>query len=104
MELDNHVLLSIDYQCIVSSDLIDGFTLKNGEMKKIVAGAGIVVMLLVTLGADIRRTDSSKTQATVKKKCIGYTIIEFGKGIDCNGDTLKLIRVNGVQILAGQAN
>ena len=78
--------------------------LMNGGMKKIVAGAGIVVMLLVTLGADIRRTDLSKTQATVKKKCIGYTISEFGKGVDCNGDTLELVRVSGVQVLARQSN
>lgn len=27
--------------------------------------------------------------------CVGYTIIEFDKGIDCHGDTIKLTRKNG---------
>jgi hypothetical protein len=31
----------------------------------------------------------------VKRKCSGYSVIEVDKGIDCNGDTIKLIKVNG---------
>jgi hypothetical protein len=70
-------------------------------MKKIILAVGIITGAAAMLGADIRRNDSSKTAIAVpKKKCIGYTIIEFGKGIDCNGDTVKLKRVNGVQVLA----
>jgi hypothetical protein len=70
-------------------------------MKKIILAAGILTSVAAMLGADIRRNDSSNTILTVtKKKCIGYTIIEFGKGIDCNGDTVKLKKVNGVQVLA----
>lgn len=29
------------------------------------------------------------------KKCLGYTIIAFDKGIDCYGDTIQLVRRNG---------
>ena len=70
-------------------------------MKKIIIAAAIATSLTAMLGADIRRNDSPIIAvATPKKKCIGYTIIEFGKGIDCNGDTVKLRRINGVQVLA----
>jgi hypothetical protein len=31
----------------------------------------------------------------VKRNCSGYSVIEVDKGIDCNGDTIKLIKVNG---------
>ena len=30
-----------------------------------------------------------------KKACVGYTIIEFDKAVDCYGDTIALIRRNG---------
>lgn len=67
-------------------------------MKKIISGISVVGLLIVMLGADIRRIDSPISQVAPKKKCAGYTIIEFGKAIDCNGDTLKLKRINGVQV------
>ena len=72
-------------------------------MRKLILTFGFIAMILAILGADIRRNESSKSSTAIapkKKKCIGYTIIEFGKGIDCNGDTVKLVRVNGVQVLA----
>lgn len=37
--------------------------------------------------------------APQKKPCYGYTIIEFGKGVDCNGDTIRLVKVPGGQAL-----
>jgi hypothetical protein len=70
-------------------------------MKKVLLLFTIITMLVALIGADIRRTDSTNVPVQPrKKKCLGYTIIEFGKGVDCNGDTLKLVRVNGVQVLA----
>ena len=70
-------------------------------MKKIISILGAIGILTGIIGADFRRNDSSKEPVQLpKKKCLGYTIIEFGKGIDCNGDTVKLVRVNGVQVLA----
>jgi hypothetical protein len=35
-----------------------------------------------------------------KKNCVGYTVIEAGKGVDCNGDTIKLIKTEGYYRLA----
>lgn len=30
-----------------------------------------------------------------KRNCTGYSVIEVDKGIDCNGDTIKLVKANG---------
>lgn len=32
--------------------------------------------------------------------CRGYTIIEYGKGIDCHGDTVVLEKRGGLQVLS----
>ena len=67
-------------------------------MKKIFLLFGVILTLVVLLGADIRRKkEASLAQVAEKKPCAGYTIIEFGKGIDCNGDTIKLVKVPGGQ-------
>jgi hypothetical protein len=67
-------------------------------MRKIILALSVIAMVILLLGADIRRNDSSKV--ALKKKCLGYTIIEFGKGLDCNGDTVRLVKKNGIQVLA----
>lgn len=64
-------------------------------MKKIFLLFGIVLMLVVLVGADIRRKKEASASIPEKRACYGYTIIEFGKGIDCNGDTVKLEKVAG---------
>lgn len=70
-------------------------------MRRIILALSIIVMVIILAGADFRRNASANsTVVPKKKKCLGYTILEFGKGIDCNGDTLRLVRVNGVQVLA----
>ncbi len=70
-------------------------------MKKIFLLFGIVMMLVVLLGTDIRRRKEITLQPVAEKKpCYGYTIIEFGKGINCEGDTVKLNKVYGGQVLA----
>lgn len=70
-------------------------------MKKVAVALTVMTMSVVLIGADIRRTDSPKTQTLTpdaeKKKCYGYTIIEYGKGVDCNGDTISLVRLDGIQ-------
>jgi hypothetical protein len=70
-------------------------------MKKIVLTLTVLVLLVVMIGADIRRTDKqieTTAQSQVKKKrCYGYTIIEYGKGVNCNGDTISLVKVDGIQ-------
>ena len=64
-------------------------------MKKVFLVFSVVVVLIVLLGMDIRRKKESLPEMVEKKPCYGYTIIEFGKGVDCNGDTVKLTKVPG---------
>ena len=65
-------------------------------MKKIFLLFSVILMLVVLVGADIRREKEGTPETAIKKKnCYGYTIIEFGKGINCKGDTVKLIKVKG---------
>ncbi|MBT1701925.1 hypothetical protein [Chryseosolibacter indicus] len=73
-------------------------------MKKLIIAPGLAALVFVLIGADIPKNESAQNASNasvVKKKCVGYTIIEFGKGVDCNGDTVKLVKVNnGGQVLA----
>ncbi len=68
-------------------------------MKKLIFTPVILMGLTVLMGADFHRQNAhgAKPPAKEKKFCNGYTIVEFGKGIDCNGDTVKLVKINGVQ-------
>jgi hypothetical protein len=69
-------------------------------MKKLVFAVLIIATLVALIGADIDRSNTPPIVSIPKKPCYGYTIIEFGKGIDCHGDTVKLEKVNGGQQLA----
>jgi hypothetical protein len=65
-------------------------------MKKIFLLFSIVLMLIILLGADIRRKKEVRSATPPEKKtCYGYTIIEFGKGLNCHGDTVALVKVEG---------
>lgn len=70
-------------------------TLNTGRMKKIFLVFSVVLMLVILLGADIRREKEAQVPVIDKLPCKGYTIIEFGKGINCDGDTVKLVKVEG---------
>lgn len=64
-------------------------------MKKVFLLFSVLVVLIVLLGTDIRRKKEAVSVSVEKMPCYGYTIVEFGKGVDCNGDTVKLIKVPG---------
>jgi hypothetical protein len=69
-------------------------------MKKFVFALTVMILLVVMISANIERDYTQPVAAkTQKKPCYGYTIIEFGKGINCDGDTVKLVKVNGGQQL-----
>lgn len=36
------------------------------------------------------------------QNCKGYTIVEYGKGVNCKGDTVALEKRGGLQVLALQ--
>lgn len=69
-------------------------------MKKIVFALAVLSLGAVMSSADIGRAGiPSGLVSPAKKTCYGYTIIEFGKGINCYGDTVKLMKVKGGQQL-----
>ena len=63
-------------------------------MKKVFFSALVLVCLVMTIVAADFRTIPYLFDSD-KKACTGYTIIEFDKGVDCNGDTIRLVRKNG---------
>jgi hypothetical protein len=63
-------------------------------MKKVLSLVAIgVFCCILVAGVSIYTSDAASQEK--KKDCFGYTIIEAGKGIDCNGDTINLVRKQG---------
>lgn len=50
----------------------------------------IFVMFLLT-GANYKTAGAKQA----KKHCMGYSVIAADKGVDCNGDTIRLIKDYG---------
>ena len=53
----------------------------------------LIVVLSTFLLVGANQKNSTTREAT--RNCNGYSVIEVDKGIDCNGDTIKLIKING---------
>jgi hypothetical protein len=65
-------------------------------MKRVVFTVAVLLCIAMMLtGMDIRTLVKVKETGRVKKNCVGYTILEVDKGIDCDGDTVKLTKVHG---------
>jgi hypothetical protein len=62
-------------------------------MKKTLFFLALGAFAFLVIGAD--HLESAPSAKTLKKACNGYTVIEASKGIDCNGDTIKLTKVSG---------
>lgn len=54
----------------------------------------MVCLVMIMVAADFRRIPGL-LDASPKRSCTGYTIIEYDKAIDCQGDTIALVRKNG---------
>ena len=53
-------------------------------------------ILIVVTGFDfLPYTSQQQQEAEPKKACKGYVVLEAGKGINCNGDTIKLTKKHG---------
>lgn len=60
----------------------------------VILTCGLIGFLVI--GADHRTSATTqKITKITKKSCSGYTVIEASKGIDCNGDTIKLTKAGG---------
>jgi len=56
----------------------------------------IIVAMITTLGTFLLiGAHYERIIAKAKQTCHGYSVIEVDKGIDCNGDTIKLVKVSG---------
>jgi hypothetical protein len=65
-------------------------------MKRTLFVVGIIVcMVVVVTGANVSSLPKILPSTESKKPCVGYTVLEAGKGIDCNGDTLTLVKRHG---------
>jgi hypothetical protein len=57
----------------------------------------LIIILVIAMstflltGANNKKTDTQ----SAKKFCRGYSVIEADKGIDCHGDTIRLVKVSG---------
>ena len=65
----------------------------NNKMKRLLFIMTLGLFAFMVIGADQR--ESQISAAPLKKACKGYTVIEASKGVDCNGDTIKLVKVSG---------
>jgi hypothetical protein len=65
----------------------------NCEMKRLLFLLTLGLFAFLVIGAEYREAEIPAK--TFKRSCTGYTVIEAGKGIDCNGDTIKLVKVSG---------
>jgi hypothetical protein len=73
----------------------------EGFMKRIFLTIWSVVMIIMLVGANVRETEQAKPRIKKSSGC-GYRIVEFGIGVDCNGDTVRLTKSKGFQSLAKQ--
>lgn len=55
----------------------------------------IVVIVIALSTFLLLGANNKSTEKKPHRNCNGYSVIEVDKGIDCNGDTIKLIKVNG---------
>ncbi|HMG90983.1 MAG TPA: hypothetical protein VK589_13045 [Chryseolinea sp.] len=62
-------------------------------MKRIVFFLTLGLFAFLVIGADDR--EAQVPAKILKRACTGYTVIEASKGVDCNGDTIKLVKVSG---------
>lgn len=62
-------------------------------MKRLLFLLTLGLFAFLVIGADQREVQIPVK--TLKRACKGYTVIEASKGVDCNGDTIKLVKVSG---------
>ena len=71
--------------------IVGGFNYNN--MKRVLFFMTLGLFAFMVIGADNR--ESQISAVSLKRACKGYTVIEASKGVDCNGDTIKLVKVSG---------
>ena len=58
----------------------------------------MMVLSIILIVAMILGAGAKQFPAHTRKKsqaCVGFTVIEAGKGVNCYGDTIRLAKTNG---------
>jgi len=63
-------------------------------MKRVTVILTVGLLGFMVIGSDLQSAAPAAEKIS-KKSCKGYTVIESNKGIDCNGDTIRLVRTAG---------
>jgi hypothetical protein len=70
-------------------------------MKKSILGLLVFVLLALTVtSAQFNKPEQNLAGKLKKQHCFGYTIVEAGKGVDCYGDTVALVKRRGFYQMA----
>ena len=65
-------------------------------MNKLLLIVSVLVCLVIFMGAsDFRGPRDQRDPTPTHQRCTGYTIIEYGKALNCKGDTIRLVHENG---------
>jgi hypothetical protein len=67
-------------------------------MKRFIVALSLISASLLFAGVTFRGSDPTPPVLKKYAPSCGYTIIEYGKGIDCNGDTVKIVHKNGAHV------
>lgn len=73
-------------------------------MKKVLVTISVLANLVLIMGANYPIKADKKSNMVKKASGCGYTIVEFGKGVNCHGDTILLVKKNGLQMRAEKAD
>jgi hypothetical protein len=68
-------------------------------MKRVILALGAVLTGVLLTSVSFRDKVATAPVKKYSPSC-GYTLIEYGIGIDCNGDTVKISKQNDVQALS----
>lgn len=71
--------------------------------KKVAIGILLLLMFSVT-GINPVAKGRSSLHLHHQRKCTCYSIVEFGKAVNCKGDTIILDRKNGLQVFIANSN
>jgi hypothetical protein len=68
-------------------------------MKRFIVALSLIFVSLLLSGVTFHKPEAAAPILKKYSPACGYTIIEYGVGIDCNGDTVKIEKKHGAQIL-----
>jgi hypothetical protein len=63
-------------------------------MKKVIGGF-VMFFFVCIIVAVVNQRKQNDIALTPKKSCTGYIVIAVDKGVDCNGDTIQLVKEHG---------